>query len=129
MSNDADLTWTNDNNGGSSWNGGACGGNKVCATILDPAPAPISGINASTITFSLVGATGANAGKCFQASTSTFVAGPCTMTVSYNSGTGLATSNVPQNTNIMLNGTYTFTITVSDSAGNPQSASVTITIT
>lgn len=126
MNNDADMSWTNNNNGGNSWNGGACGGNKLCATITDTGT-PTSGVNAATITFSLVGLTGANAGKCFQSSTGTFVAGPCTITTSFASN--VATATVPQNTNIMLNGTYTFTITVSDNAGNPRTTSVTLTIT
>lgn len=126
MNGRAGLTWTNNNMGSSSWNGAACAGNQLCATIADSGT-PTSGVDASTITFSLVGATGLNAGKCYDTTTAGFKASPCAITVSFNSGTGVATASVAQAD--MLDGTYTFVINAKDNAGNAAvQQTVTLTI-
>ncbi|RNL61020.1 hypothetical protein EFK50_16670 [Nocardioides marmoriginsengisoli] len=117
------LSWTNNNNGSNSWNGGACAGNQLCATITDTGG---SGVDPATISFSLVGFSGANAGKCYDTATAGFKAGPCTIMGTFNAG--VARTVVDQSD--MLDGTYTLVINAKDNAGNPATQqTVVLTIT
>jgi hypothetical protein len=108
-------TWQNDNKGNGSWNKDACSGNQLCVTITDVG-AGATGVDAGTVTFTLEGTSGANSGKCFDSSAGDFVSGPCTIDVTYDSGTGLATASVPQS--VMTDGSYSFTVRAKDNAGN-----------
>lgn len=114
------TTWISGNSGKDSWDKAACGGHMLCVTYSDTGT-PASGVDASSVTFSLVDADG----KCFDSTAGTFTTGSCSIAVT--AADTSATASVPQS--VMVTGSYTFTAAIKDGAGNPTTGSVTLTVT
>jgi hypothetical protein len=97
-------------------------GNRLCADVTDAT----SGMTTGTVTVSLTGTSGTNAGKCWNGSS--FAAPPCTqrpMSVVSGSQYGSATSLTAA---LMGAGNYTMVVTATDAAGNVNTASSTFTV-
>lgn len=111
------------NAGNGSW-AKVCSDGRVCATISDSG----SGLDTSTISYTLVGTTGARAGQCWTGSAWTTGSGcAASMTLSAGQWRGsIISRNGAQGMNV---GAFTLTVRATDNAGNTATDEVTFQTT
>lgn len=100
------------NSGTGSW-AKVCGSGRVCASVTDTE----SGVNATTVTYTLTASTGANAGRCWSGSAwtaGTSCAAGMTLAAGTWSGGTIDRSQ-------MAPGSYSLTVRAGDNAGNTTS--------
>lgn len=100
------------NSGTGSW-AKVCSDGRVCATISDSQ----SGLNASTVSYTLVGTSGARAGQCWTGSAWTAGSG-CTASMTLSAGQWRGSTISRNGAQGMNVGAFTLTVRATDNAGN-----------
>lgn len=117
-------SYTSQNAGNGSW-AKVCGVGRICASVTDGG----SGVNPATVSYTLTGLTGAQAGKCWN--NGAWIAGvACVGTMTQSGSTWSATTLVSRNGAQGMNvGTYRVTVRAADNAGNADETTITFTTT
>lgn len=105
-------SYVTSNSGTNSWSR-VCASGKVCATVSDP-----SGV--ASVSYSLVGTSGSNAGKCWNGSA--FVEGQSCSVSMTGSGTSYAGADIDRR--LMGASRWSLTISATDTAGNVSTVTV-----